>query len=207
MNELLKGLNDRQREAVLATQGPLLILAGAGSGKTRVLTTRIAHILNEGLSRRWEVLAFTFTNKAAGEMKDRVENLLGEDVSSMWIGTFHSICVRILRSEIEALGYTRNFTIYDRADQQSLIKEILRDKGVSSKEFPVSQCLNAISSAKNIGEGVNYINDIYGYHPTYKMFGEVFEEYERKKKLYIYKYLLFLNLSLSKWILSIFHRT
>ena len=184
MNELLKGLNDRQREAVLTTEGPLLILAGAGSGKTRVLTTRIAHILNEGLARRWEVLAFTFTNKAAGEMKERVENLLGEDVSSMWIGTFHSICVRILRKEIEALGYTNNFTIYDRSDQQSLIKEILRDKGLSAKDFPVSQCLNAISSAKNIGEGVNYINDIYGYHPTYKVFGEIFEEYERKKKLY-----------------------
>lgn len=184
MKELLKGLNDRQREAVLTTQGPLLILAGAGSGKTRVLTTRIAHILKEGLARRWEVLAFTFTNKAAGEMKHRVENLLGEDVSSMWIGTFHSICVRILRSEIEAIGYTNNFTIYDRADQQSLIKEILRDKSISTKDFPVSVCLNAISSAKNIGEGVNYINDLYGYHPTYKVFGEIFEEYERKKKLY-----------------------
>ncbi|WP_300410919.1 UvrD-helicase domain-containing protein [Lagierella sp.] len=184
MNELIKGLNDKQREAVVTTQGPLLILAGAGSGKTRVLTTRIAHILNEGLCERWEVLAFTFTNKAAAEMKTRVEKILKDDVSSMWIGTFHSICVRILRREISALGYTNNFTIYDRADQQSLIKEILKEKGIGTKDFPISACLNAISEAKNLGEGKEYLDDIYGYHPIYKIFGEVYEEYERKKKLY-----------------------
>lgn len=184
MNELLKGLNDKQREAVVTTEGPLLILAGAGSGKTRVLTTRIAYILNEGLSERWQILAFTFTNKAAAEMKIRVEKLLNEDVSSMWIGTFHSICVRILRREIDALGYTSNFTIYDRSDQQSLIKEILKEKGISPKDFPISACLNAISGAKNLGEGKDYIDDLYSYHPTFKIFGEIYEDYEGKKKLY-----------------------
>ncbi|MDU5230241.1 MAG: UvrD-helicase domain-containing protein, partial [Anaerococcus sp.] len=119
----LEGLNDKQAEAVLHKKGPLLVLAGAGSGKTRVLTTSIANLIdNEGIDPR-NILAITFTNKAANEMKDRVASLLNMDVSHLWIGTFHSICARILRMNIEKIGYSSNFTIYDTNDQRTLIKE------------------------------------------------------------------------------------
>ncbi|MDO5755799.1 MAG: 3'-5' exonuclease [Tissierellia bacterium] len=145
----LDELNEKQREAVEYNEGPLLILAGAGSGKTRVLTTKIGYILEQGLASRWEILAITFTNKAANEMKERVEKILGEDVSSMWIGTFHSICVRILRQEITHLGYDAQFTIYDRTDQKSLVKEIIKEKGVDLKSVNPSEILNTISRMKN----------------------------------------------------------
>ncbi|MDO5755884.1 MAG: 3'-5' exonuclease [Tissierellia bacterium] len=145
----LDKLNEKQREAVEYNEGPLLILAGAGSGKTRVLTTKIGYILEQGLASRWEILAITFTNKAANEMKERVEKILEEDVSSMWIGTFHSICVRILRQEITHLGYDAQFTIYDRTDQNSLVKEIIKEKGVDLKSVNPSEILNTISRMKN----------------------------------------------------------
>ncbi len=117
-------LNDRQQEAVLHTEGPLLVLAGAGSGKTRVLTHRIAHLIKEKNVAPWSILAITFTNKAATEMKERANKLV--ESGDMWISTFHSMCVRMLRRDAELLGYERYFTIYDTADQKVLIKEVMK---------------------------------------------------------------------------------
>ena len=118
MSNLLEGLNDRQKEAVEYMDGPLLILAGAGSGKTRVLTYKIAYLLEQEIVKPWQILAITFTNKAAKEMKERVEGLVGQVAQDMWLGTFHSVCVRILKREIELLGYTRDFNIFDEIDKE-----------------------------------------------------------------------------------------
>ena len=119
-------LNDMQKEAVYQTEGPVLILAGAGSGKTRVLTHRIAYLIEEKGVNPWNILAITFTNKAAGEMRERVDQLVGFGSESIWVSTFHSACVRILRRFIDRLGYDTNFTIYDTDDQKSLMKEVCR---------------------------------------------------------------------------------
>lgn len=119
-------LNDRQKEAVYCTEGPLLVLAGAGSGKTRVLTHRIAYLIEEKHVQPWNILAITFTNKAAGEMRERVDNLVGFGSDSIWVSTFHSMCVRILRRYIDRLGYDNNFTIYDADDQKTVIKTICK---------------------------------------------------------------------------------
>ena len=119
-------LNEPQREAVFQTEGPLLILAGAGSGKTRVLTHRIAYLIEEQGVNPWNILAITFTNKAAGEMRDRVDQLVGFGSESIWVSTFHSMCVRILRRHIELLGYDTNFTIYDTDDQKTLMKDVCK---------------------------------------------------------------------------------
>ena len=118
-------LNDRQQEAVFHTEGPLLILAGAGSGKTRVLTHRIAWLIDQIGVNPWNILAITFTNKAAGEMRERVDQIVGFGSESIWVSTFHSMCVRILRRYIDRLGYDTNFTIYDADDQKTLIKDCL----------------------------------------------------------------------------------
>ena len=128
MSELLSGLNPVQREAASYTDGPLLILAGAGSGKTRVLTYRIAYLLEQGLDKPWEILAITFTNKAAKEMKERVTSLVGDEAKDMWLGTFHGICVRILKREIELLGYTRDFNILDELDKQKVSLSLIEPK-------------------------------------------------------------------------------
>ena len=117
-------LNDRQKEAVFCTEGPLLVLAGAGSGKTRVLTHRIAYLIEEQGVNPWNIMAITFTNKAAGEMRDRVDNLVGFGSESVWVSTFHSSCVRILRRFIDHLGYNTNFSIYDTDDQKTLMRRI-----------------------------------------------------------------------------------
>ena len=119
-------LNEQQREAVFHTEGPLLILAGAGSGKTRVLTHRIAYLIEEQQVNPWNILAITFTNKAAGEMRERVDKLVGYGSESIWVSTFHSMCVRILRRHIDLLGYDTNFTIYDSDDQKTLMREVCR---------------------------------------------------------------------------------
>ncbi|MFZ5595418.1 MAG: DNA helicase PcrA [Bacillota bacterium] len=148
--DLLKNLNDRQREAVLNTEGPLLVLAGAGSGKTRVLTTRVAHlILNRGVSPM-EILAITFTNKAAGEMKERVASMVPERVRDLWVCTFHAACMRILRRQAAFAGYSRNFSVYDEGDQQTVIKGCLKDLNVDEKKFPPRSVISAVSSAKNL---------------------------------------------------------
>ena len=126
-NTLINNLNKEQLEAVLHTEGPLLILAGAGSGKTRVVTHRIAHLIKNKGVYPGSILAITFTNKAAREMKERVEALIGQAANDIWISTFHSACVRILRRDIEKIGYDRNFVIFDTSDQQVVIKDCLKE--------------------------------------------------------------------------------
>ena len=144
----LNSLNPPQKEAVLHTEGPLLVLAGAGSGKTRVLTYRIAHLIENGVMP-WHILAITFTNKAAREMLERVRKLAGEAAEDCWISTFHSCCARILRRDIEKLGYKRQFAIYDEDDKMSVIKSLCKEKALSEKEFPPKLIRSAISDAKN----------------------------------------------------------
>ena len=149
MSALLESLNPVQREAVLATEGPVLILAGAGSGKTRVLTHRIAYLIAEKGVAPWNILAITFTNKAANEMKERVERLCDEDGSKVWVATFHSTCVRILRSRAELLGYTSNFTIYDADDSKTLMKRVLKSLDLDPKIYPEKMLCGRVSSWKN----------------------------------------------------------
>ncbi|MEI2400949.1 UvrD-helicase domain-containing protein, partial [Paenibacillus phytohabitans] len=148
-NKLLTGLNEQQQEAVKATDGPLLIMAGAGSGKTRVLTHRIAYLMVEKEIAPWNILAITFTNKAAREMKERVQAILGGAAEDIWISTFHSMCVRILRRDIDRMGFSRNFSILDTTDQLSVIKNILKEKNIDPKKFDPRSILGSISSAKN----------------------------------------------------------
>ena len=145
----LDGLNPAQREAVECTHGPLLVLAGAGSGKTRVLTMRIAHMIADEGVRPWQVLAITFTNKAAAEMRERLGALLPGGTRGMWVCTFHAMCVRMLREDPEAIGYAPNFTIYDDDDSKRLVKSIMNDLGIDQKQFPINGIRSKISSAKN----------------------------------------------------------
>ncbi|WP_275781551.1 DNA helicase PcrA [Latilactobacillus curvatus] len=147
--ELLQGMNDKQAEAVLTTEGPLLIMAGAGSGKTRVLTHRVAYLIEEKHVLPWRVLAITFTNKAAREMRERVGNLLGEGAQDVWVSTFHALCVRILRREIEQIGYNRAFTIADPSEQLTLMRHVCRDLNIDTKKFEPKAILGTISNAKN----------------------------------------------------------
>ncbi|NLM13218.1 MAG: DNA helicase PcrA [Epulopiscium sp.] len=146
---LVEGLNPKQREAVLQTEGPVLILAGAGSGKTRVLTHRIAYLIQEKNVHPWKILAITFTNKAAKEMRERVDHLVGKGTEEIWVSTFHSACVKILRRDIDKIGYNRSFSIYDTGDQKSLIKECLKELNYNEKNYPVSYVLGEISNQKN----------------------------------------------------------
>lgn len=150
MSELLDGLNDRQKEAVEYMDGPLLILAGAGSGKTRVLTYKIAYLLEKEIVKPWQILAITFTNKAAKEMKERVEGLVGQVAQDMWLGTFHSVCVRILKREIELLGYTRDFNIFDEIDKEKVLKEVTKKLNIDEKMYPIGLLKSEISKAKEV---------------------------------------------------------
>ncbi len=149
MQNLLEGLNNKQKEAVLATEGPCLVIAGAGSGKTKVLTHKIAYLMAEKYVKPWNILAITFTNKAANEMKQRVESLVGDAVNDMWIGTFHSICVRILRRYIDRIGFENSFIIFDTQDQKTLIKECLKELKIDDKLFSDRAVLSEISNGKN----------------------------------------------------------
>ena len=144
----IEGLNEPQKAAVLHDKGPLMIIAGAGSGKTRVLTHRIAHLISEGVAAH-QILALTFTNKAAGEMRQRIEDLVGPQAKSLWMGTFHSIFARILRFEADKIGFTSNFSIYDTDDSKSLIKTILKERSLDDKVYKPGTVLNKISGAKN----------------------------------------------------------
>ena len=146
---LLEGLNPQQQDAVAYAGGPLLVVAGAGSGKTRVLTRRIAYLMARRNVKPYEILAITFTNKAAGEMKERVTELVGPIAKSMWVSTFHSACVRLLRQEVERLGYSSSFSIYDSADSQKLIQKVCESLNLDSKRYPARQFQNIISNAKN----------------------------------------------------------
>lgn len=148
-DKLLDGLNPQQQEAVTHQGSPLLVVAGAGSGKTRVLTRRIAYLMAERHVRPYEILAITFTNKAAGEMKERVAELVGPIAQSMWVSTFHSACVRLLRGEAERLGYASSFTIYDSADSQKMIQKVCEQLNLDPKRYPPRQFANVISNAKN----------------------------------------------------------
>ena len=149
MIDFLKDLNPAQREAATHICGPLLVLAGAGSGKTRVLAYRIAYLVGVGKINPQKILAVTFTNKAAGEMKNRVQKLLGKTGFDVWVSTFHSLCARILRVEAGVLGYTRNFSIYDEDDQLSLIKKCMEELNISTKEFSKEAIQRHISKAKD----------------------------------------------------------
>ena len=173
-------LNDRQKEAVLHTEGPLLILAGAGSGKTRVLTHRIAYLIEEKGVNPWNILAITFTNKAAGEMRERVDNLVGFGSESIWVSTFHSMCVRILRRHIEALGYATNFTIYDTDDQKTLMKDVCKLLEVDTKVYRERSLLSAISKAKNELMTPEELMLEAGGDFSRKKVAEVYGEYERQ---------------------------
>jgi DNA helicase II / ATP-dependent DNA helicase PcrA len=146
---LLAGLNEPQRKAVIHGEGPLLVLAGAGSGKTRVLTHRIAYLLATGAARPGEILAITFTNKAASEMRERVGALVGRSVRAMWVTTFHSACARMLRADAEKLGYARTFTIYDESDSLRMLKRCMAEVGVDPKRYPPRAIRSQISGAKN----------------------------------------------------------
>ncbi len=176
--DMLANLNEPQREAVCHTEGPLLILAGAGSGKTRVLTQRIAYLISKGVPP-WQILAVTFTNKAAGEMKERVEGLIGPAANSMWVSTFHSACVRILRQDIEELGFEKNFVVFDTQDQLIIIKNILKEMNLSDKTYHPKALLSSISSAKNELIGVDEYQHQAADHFA-RITAEVYKQYQKK---------------------------
>ena len=178
-DRLLNGMNPPQAEAVKATEGPLLIMAGAGSGKTRVLTHRIAYLMVEKGVNPYNILAITFTNKAAREMKDRIGNILGGVADEIWISTFHSMCVRILRRDIDRIGFTRNFTILDTTDQLSVIKSILKDKNIDPKKFDPRSILGSISSAKNeLKTTEEFSKEAGSYYDN--VVSDVYEEYQKR---------------------------
>ncbi len=176
----LSTLNDMQRKAVLKTQGPLLLLAGAGSGKTRVLTHRIAYMIEEKGVYEGNILAITFTNKAAKEMKERVEALIGSVASNMWIATFHSACVRILRRYIDKIGYTRDFVIYDTADQRTVIKECLKELDISDDAYPIRYVQSVISSAKDKLLTPEKYSNLYYRDFHLKAICNIYELYQKK---------------------------
>ncbi len=180
---ILYGLNNEQAQAVMTTEGPLLVLAGAGSGKTTVLTRRIAHIIDKGLARPWQILAITFTNKAAAEMLARISSLVGENASDMWIKTFHSACLRILRCDIEKLGdkYTSVFNVYDTNDQKKIIKDSVKELSLNEDMYPVKMLLSRISDCKNKGiTSEEYDNSVYDFKQ--KNIARIYRMYENKLK-------------------------
>lgn len=176
----IDSLNDMQREAVLSTEGTLLILAGAGSGKTRVITNRIAYMIDDGVNP-YNILAITFTNKAAAEMRSRVDDIVGFGSESVWVSTFHSLCVRILRREIELLDYDSHFTIYDSDDQRSVMKQIVKRMNLDNKMFPEKVLLSHISKAKEqFVSAREYAREAADYRE--KQIADVYAEYERQLK-------------------------
>ena len=182
MKDILEGLNDKQYEAVINTDGPCLVIAGAGSGKTKVLTHKIAYLLNEKNIKPWNILAITFTNKAANEMKSRVETLVGEAAKEIWMGTFHSICVKILRNFIDRIGYEKSFIIFDTSDQKTLVKECLKSLDIDDKMFTDRAVLSEISNAKNeMLEPVQYAMRAGGDYRKEKI-ARVYAMYQQKLK-------------------------
>ena len=182
MQDLLEGLNDKQYEAVLNTEGPCLVIAGAGSGKTKVLTHKIAYLIEEKKVRPWNILAITFTNKAAKEMKERVEKLVGDATNDMWLGTFHSVCVRILRRWIDRIGYDSSFVIFDTSDQKTLVKQCIKELNLDDKMFTDRGVLSEISNAKNeMLEPENYAIRANGDFRKEKI-AEVYRMYQSRLK-------------------------
>lgn len=197
----IDSLNAPQREAVLYTEGPLLVLAGAGSGKTRVLTYRIAHLIEDQNVAPWEILAITFTNKAAAEMRERLGALIGLRARGMWVATFHSMCVRILRSECERIGFAKGFTIYDDDDSKRLVKEIMFELDIDPKRYPVPTIRNRISKAKNELVVPLEFED-QAHDPISKVVAKVYKRLQERLQaanafdfddLLFYTYLLFKN--------------
>jgi len=173
--DFLSKLNNEQREAVLHRDGPLLILAGAGSGKTRVITFRIAYLIGDGHARPDEVLAVTFTNKAAGEMRERVESLIGDDSRGVWLSTFHALCARLLRREAPKINLSRDFVIYDSSDQVAVVKQIEKELGIDDKFVPPRQALSRISHARNRMEGPESLRGSYNLRD--EQIARIFERY------------------------------
>ena len=179
----LEGLNKEQLEAVGHCEGPLLILAGAGSGKTRVLTHRMAQMITEKGIKPWNILAITFTNKAAKEMKERVVNLIGAAGEDMWISTFHSACVRILRRDIDRLGFDKNFVIFDSSDQQILVKDCLKELNLNDKNFPPKSVLHEISKAKDDMIDPEAYENMYASDFRLNKISKIYSLYQKKLKL------------------------
>ncbi len=182
MTDMLAQLNEQQKEAVLHFEGPLLILAGAGSGKTRVLTHRIAYLIEEQQVNPYQILALTFTNKAANEMRERVDRIVSFGAESVWVSTFHSTCVRILRRFIHLIGYDRSFTIYDTDDQKSLMKDICKYLNIDTKKYREKTFLNAISNAKNELLTIEQFAEKMGNEYNYKLFVDAYREYQKRLK-------------------------
>lgn len=173
-------LNKEQREAVFCTEGPLLMLAGAGTGKTRSLTHRIAYLIEEAGVNPWNILAITFTNKAADEMRERACNLVGAGSENLWISTFHATCSRILRRHIDLIGYDRNFTIYDANDQKSLMKEVMKSMKIDNKQFPEKAVLSEISAAKDECKSPSDYKNEFADDFRRKKIGEIYEQYQKR---------------------------
>ncbi len=180
---LLDGMNPKQAEAVKTTEGPLLIMAGAGSGKTRVLTHRVAHIIQDLNVAPWRILAITFTNKAAREMKERIAGLIGEEeADKVWVSTFHALAVRILRRDIDKLGYKRDFSIIDASSQRTLVKRILKDQNVDIEKYDPRTVLGTISNAKNAMETpAIYAKKASG--PFEEVVAKAYQEYQHELSL------------------------
>lgn len=177
---ILKGLNPQQQEAVETTEGPLLVVAGAGSGKTSVLTRRIAYLVEEKGVAPWNILAITFTNKAATEMKERVQKLLGPAGQDVWMSTFHALCVRILRRDADKIGYSRNFSIADSSEQVTLIKHIEKDLNINPKQYNPRAILSAISNAKNDLLNPKDFESASGNRPFDQVVSEIYKEYQKR---------------------------
>ena len=182
MENILKNLNDKQREAVTTTEGPLLIVAGAGSGKTTVLVNRIAYIIDQGKAAPYQMLAITFTNKAANEMRERISALLPGVESDMWIGTFHSICVKILRRTIDLLGYGNDFVIYDTADVKTVLKECYRELDIDEKNYPPRNVSSVISNAKNDSLDAETFETVYKTDYRMSVIAKIYKLYQSKLK-------------------------
>ncbi|MGA1171538.1 MAG: ATP-dependent helicase, partial [Aquiluna sp.] len=183
IDPLLEGLNPEQRKAVLYRGSALLIVAGAGSGKTRVLTHRIAHLL--ATKELWpsQILSITFTNKAAAEMRERVESLIGQSAEGMWIRTFHSACLQILRREAERLGHDSNFTVYDSGDTRALLRRLLREAGAEDADIKPQQAAAMISNAKNeLKDAEDFARNADRSNPRQRIVAEVFQAYTRELK-------------------------
>ncbi len=181
---LLEGLTEPQRRAVVQRGGPLLVVAGAGSGKTRVLTRRIAHLLATGDARAHEIMAITFTNKAADEMRRRVADLVGASATNMWVSTFHSACLRMLRAHAEVLGYQRGFTIYDAGDAESVVERIMKELNLDTKRLSPRSVAAAISAAKNeMLTAERYADAVRGDDPAHRRVAEIYRLYEARLKL------------------------
>ncbi len=182
MQNLLEELNDKQYEAVINTDGPCLVIAGAGSGKTKVLTHKIAYLIEEKNVKPWNILAITFTNKAAKEMKERVENLIGDVANDMWLGTFHAICVKILRRYIDRIGFNSSFVIFDTSDQRTLVKQCIKELNLDDKMFTDRGVLSDISNAKNeMLEPEGYMGRTNGDFRKEKI-AEVYSMYQARLK-------------------------